>query len=437
MTQATISLARGHRQWGAALARAAGFVAVALVGVSGVLIALDTAAGEDGYLVPALRRQVADFITGPLATYGATPQLHVFFTEVLVMTGAYAAAVVCAPRIRLWWVAAVVVVLHAAFLLAPPLLSNDIFNYIDVARLGGLYHLDPYVATPAARPHDAVYVWVHWRDARTDYGPLFTLAVRPLGRVSVAEAMWAFKAIAAIASLGCTALVGWIAHRRGTSAARAVAAFGLNPVLLVWTVGGAHNDLVMLLVMLAGAALVLADRPALGGAAFVAAAAIKLSAGLAIPFYLVRRAPGRLRLLAGIAAAAAVVLAITFAAFPDHAAGMIQKLQFQGTLVDIGSVPLGIAYALGFLRPVPREMQVLHVLLAVWSAGWLVYVARGGEVLAAVGWVLFGVIVASSWLLPWYLVWPLAFAAAGDRKRLLVATCAVGASYAIGHAPVA
>ena len=283
-----------------------------------------------------------------------------------------------------------VVVLHVAFLLAPPLLSNDIFNYIDVARLGGRYHLDPYVATPSVRRHDAVYVWVHWRHAVTDYGPLFTLAVRPLGRVSVAEAMWAFKAIAALAGLGCTALVGWIAHRRGSSPARAVAAFGLNPVLLVWTVGGAHNDLLMLLVMLAGAALVVAQRPALGGAALVGAAAIKLSAGLAIPFYLVRRAPGRLRLLAGIVTAAAVVLAVSYAAFPDHAAGMITKLQTQGTLVDIGSVPLGIAYTLGFIRPVPREMQVLHILLAVWSAGWLVYVARGGEVLAAVGWVLFG-----------------------------------------------
>ena len=47
---------------------------------------------------------------------------------------------------------------------------------------------------PAARRHDAVYVFVHWRHAVTDYGPLFTLGARPLGRVSVADALWAFKA---------------------------------------------------------------------------------------------------------------------------------------------------------------------------------------------------------------------------------------------------
>jgi hypothetical protein len=156
-----------------------------------------------------------------------------------------------------------------------------------------------------------------------------------------------------------------------------------------------------------------------------------------IPFFVLRRAPGRLRLLAGVAAAAAVVVAIAIVAFPDHALGMFGKLQRQSALVDIASVPLGAAYALGLPRVVPREVQVLHLLLAAWTAGWLVYVARGGDALAAAGWALLGVVVASSWLLPWYLVWPLGLAAAADRRRLLVATCAVGASYAIGHAPLA
>jgi hypothetical protein len=306
-----------------------------------------------------------------------------------------------------------------------------------VARLGGRYHLDPYVVPPAARRDDDVFVFVHWRHAVTDYGPLFTLGVRPLGRVSVGDAVWALKGLAALSGLGCTALVGWIAHRRGGSAARAVAAFGLNPIVLVWTVAGAHNDLLMLLVLLAGVALVVGDRAAAGGAALVGAAAIKLSAGLVIPFFVVRRAPGRLRLLAGVAIAAAVVVAISVVAFPDHAQGMFAKLQRQGALVDIASVPLGAAYALGLPRIVPRELQVLHLLLAAWTVGWLVYVARGGDALAAAGWALLGVVVASSWLLPWYLVWPLGLAAASDRRRLLVATCAVGASYAIGHAPLA
>ena len=90
----------------------------------------------------------------------------------------------CSRRgIRLWWIAAAVVVLHVAFLLAPPMLSTDVFNYIDVARLGGLYHLDPYVVPPRRGATMPSIVFVHWRHAVTDYGPLFTLGVRPLGRL--------------------------------------------------------------------------------------------------------------------------------------------------------------------------------------------------------------------------------------------------------------
>jgi alpha-1,6-mannosyltransferase len=437
MTGAAVGLASGRRPSIAVLVRTVGFVALAAAVVTGVLIALDGAASDHGYLVPALRRASAAYVSGPLAGAGIEAPLRVFFTEAVVMTAAYAVAVVCAARIGLGWIAAAVVVLDVVFLLAPPMLSTDVFNYVDVARLGGRYHLDPYVVPPAARRHDDVFVFVHWRHAVTDYGPLFTLGVRPLGRVSVADAVWAFKGLAALSGLGCTALIGWIAHRRGSSAAWAVAAFGLNPIVLVWTVAGAHNDLLMLLVLLAGVALVVGDRAAFGGAALVGAAAIKLSAGLVIPFFVLRRAPGQLRLLAGVVVAAAVVVAISVVAFPDHALGMFAKLQRQGALVDIASVPLGAAYALGLPRVVPREMQVLHLLLAAWTAGWLVYVARGGDALAAAGWALLGVVVASSWLLPWYLVWPLGLAAAADRRRLLVATCAVGASYAIGHAPLA
>jgi len=437
MTGATVSLTRGRRPSTALLVSTAGFVAIAAAVVAGVLIALDAAASDHGYLVPALRRASAAYVSGPLAGAGIEAPLHAFFTAVVVMTAAYAVAVLCAPRIRLGWIAAAVAVLHVVFLLAPPMLSTDVFNYVDVARLGGLYHLDPYLVPPAARRHDDVFVFVHWRHAVTDYGPLFTLAARPLGRVSVADALWAFKALAALSSLGCTALIGWIAHHRNRSAARAVAAFGLNPIVLVWTVAGAHNDLLMLLVLLAGVALIERDRLVAGGAALVGAAAIKLSAGLVIPFFVLRRAPGRLRLLAGVAAAAVVVVAISVVAFPDHALGMFDKLQRQGALVDIASVPLGAAYALGLPRVIPQEVRDLHLLLAAWTLGWLVYVARGGDALAAAGWALLGVVVTSTWLLPWYLVWPLGLAAAADRRRLLLATCAVGASYAIGHAPLA
>jgi hypothetical protein len=435
MTTATVHPRPDHRVVLAVLGRGAGLAAVAATAGAGVVIALMAAAADHGYLVPVLIRVWAGWITGPLSRYGIAASLDAFFVAAVVMTVAYVLVLVLANRIGLRWIAAAVVVLHLAFLLAPPMLSTDIFNYVDVARLGGLYHLDPYVSPPHAARHDAVYEFVHWRYEVTDYGPLFSFAVRPLGHVTVEQAMWAFKALAALSGLGCTALIGWIAHNRGRSAAWAVAAFGLNPLLLVWTVGGAHNDLVMLVLLLAGTALLLAERPLAAGVAVIAATAVKLSAGLAIPFLVLRRGRGRLELVTGLVAGTAVVAWLSIAAFPDHALGMFTQLQHAQTLTSLGDVPQGLAYLLHRPAVTPHEMRLLHEALAVWIAGWLVYVLRGGDALAALGWALLGVVITSSWLLPWYLTWPLAYAAASGNRRLLIATCAVGVSYVITHTP--
>jgi hypothetical protein len=130
MTGAAVSLVGGRRPSIALLVRTAGFVALAAAVVTGGLIALDAAASDHGYLVPALRRASAAYVSGPLASVGIEAPLRAFFTEVGVMTAAYAVAVVCAARIRLGWIAAAVAVLHVVFLLAPPMLSTDVFNYL-------------------------------------------------------------------------------------------------------------------------------------------------------------------------------------------------------------------------------------------------------------------------------------------------------------------
>src|SRR4051812_25944897 len=144
------------RRPAAVLARTAGIVALATVAVSGVLIALAGAAADHGFLVPGLIRAWAGWIVGPLSGVGIPTPLHAFFVELAVLTAAYAAVVALAPSIGLRWIAVAAVILNVAFLLAPPLLSNDIFNYVDVARLSGRYHLDPYVFPPRAVRRDPV-----------------------------------------------------------------------------------------------------------------------------------------------------------------------------------------------------------------------------------------------------------------------------------------
>src|SRR5690606_38450545 len=132
-------------------------------------------------------------------------------------------------------------------------------------------------------------------------------------------ALWALKALTALAALALVALVGRTAAWRGADPRRAIAAVALNPIFLVHGVGGAHNDVLMVLGVAAGIALAWTGREASAGAAFTAAVAVKSVGGLVAPFALLGSGtddaprPGRsrrsaaLRLLAGAALGAALV----------------------------------------------------------------------------------------------------------------------------------
>jgi alpha-1,6-mannosyltransferase len=356
--------------------------------------------------------------------------------QLYVLLGAMGIAYlgVLALRPPLHWVVAAVVALHAVFLLGPPLFSTDIFSYLSYGRLGALHGLDPYVATPSARPHDVVYPFVHWRTTPSAYGPLFTVASYGFAQLSPAAGLVAFKALAALSSLGCAGLIGWIARRLGRAPAPAVAAFGLNPLVLTWTVGGAHNDVTMLLLTLAGIALVLGAREVAGGAALVAAVAVKASAGLAIPF-VVLGARRRRRTALGVAAGALVVGAISFVAFSDHAAGMVQVLSAERSLVSADSVPTDVAFLFGgydVTTPVRVAFElgfVAAVALALFQA-W-----RRRDVITPTGWAFLALVATSTWLLGWYTIWSLPFAALSRDRRLLIATIAVQAYFLVNHMP--
>jgi alpha-1,6-mannosyltransferase len=266
------------------------------------------------------------------------------------------------------------------------------------------------------------------------YGPLFTIATYPLAHVSVAAALWVLKAVTAVASLGCVAMVWLIARQMDRPPAIAAAVFGLNPMLLVWTVGGAHNDILMLLLMLVGVWLALRARESLAGAALVAAAAVKATAGLAIPFLLLR-SPRRWRLVAGVAAASAAVYGLAVVAFPGHPLAVIDVLARQHKFVGYNSVPKELALLFGFPGVTPG-VRVLAVVILAASLAWIAFrVWRGADWVAACGWAMVAVVVTSTWYLAWYAVWPLAFAAVSRDRRLMVATFGLQAFWLANHFP--
>jgi alpha-1,6-mannosyltransferase len=358
---------------------------------------------------------------------------------------AYVGVVWKAPRLGKRVVWGLILVLVAAFALAPVILSHDVYSYVDYARLGVRHGLDPYVYEPDSAPGDAAFAHVTWIDAKSAYGPLFTLLTYPLAWLPVGVAVALLKAVAAASVLAIAALVSKMAAWRGVDPLRAAAFVALNPLVLVHVVGGAHNDALTMLLATLAVAAILSRRQLAGGAALVAAVATKVSAAVIAPFALVAAAApspptGRKRayidrnrpvsrLLAGALGAALTVGVGAYLAFGWdwlHGFGLAGENQSRTSHL---SIPTTFA-RISALSPDATRLAaaILFAALVVYLLAWTY---RGGDWVRASAWTAFALLLATAWLLPWYLLWPLPLVAISRDRTLQLLTLALTA-YQLG-----
>jgi len=295
------------------------------------------------------------------------------------------------------------------------LLSHDVYSYVDYARLGARHGLDPYIHPPLAAPGDPAYAQITWTEATSAYGPLFTVLTYPLAWLPVGVAVAILKAVAALSVLGIAALTGRIAAWRGADPLRAAAFVALNPLVLVHVVGGAHNDgLTMLLAML-GVAALLSARELSACVALTGAIAIKLSAALLTPFALLG-VPRRHRLLLGALAGAVAIGVAAWLVFGWdwlHGFGLAGENQSRTSYM---SIPITAARLTGL--PSGGVRLAAALLFAAAVAYLLAWTYRGGDWLRAGAWATLALLLATSWLLPWYLLWLLPLAAVSRDRPL-------------------
>ena len=278
----------------------------------------------------------------------------------------------------------------------------------------------------------------------------------------------------------------------GRDPVAAIVLVGLNPIVLVWGLGGDHNDFLMVFCIVLGFYLLLRagawvagdqqqqtaadrrleardqhmaghpqaadtpmDQPRIArggagacsagcgrsrrleigaGAAFVTAAAIKASGAILIPVVLAAllRAPRRVvQVVLGMVAAGVAVAVASLIAFGLH----VPDLSTQSRLVTSLSVPNLIGLALG----TGGETETLHVVLS----GVLILVVLGCCVLAwrrrdaitATGWATVALLVTLGWVLPWYVLWLLPLAALSSSRRLRTTALVLGVYLIIAWAP--
>jgi hypothetical protein len=338
-----------------------------------------------------------------------------------VYVAALALARVSAPRLGV--VAAIACAVQLVPLGAPLLLSTDAWAYWDYGRIAAVHDANPYRATPDEFPNDPAFgaIGTDWRDSTTVYGPAFTLASEPIARAagsSADAAAWIYKSLAGIAVLGAA----WLAARLSRRRALALAFVGWNPLLAVHFGGGGHNDAWVALLVLGALAAAASGKRQLAGVCWALGALVKwvplvLLALRALEARKTRRKVGHL----GFALAAAAVAGLAFIRYGTgwlHAFGPLARNANHETrwalphrLEQIG-VPHALAIAL------------FAAAFAVVFA-WLAREAWRGK--ARLGLATCALLLATPYLVVWYVVWALPLAAAEDDEPaalLSLALCA-------------
>src|SRR5947207_1326470 len=129
----------------------------------GLVIALRASAAPT-HVVPSSRVGYPGWLAGPLPGSGDTLHWDEFAWLLIGLSVCYLVVLACADTLSPRVVLAVCFVAVAVFTLAPPLLSGDVFGYIDWARMAVLKGFDPYTHGSISAPHDPVYPYMMWRD---------------------------------------------------------------------------------------------------------------------------------------------------------------------------------------------------------------------------------------------------------------------------------
>jgi hypothetical protein len=385
----------------------------------GTLLVVAFATASQNILVPASYLAFPSWQSGPLhfvfrwlpIDQNALKDLLTFV--VLMLLGAWAIALRGVRTLSLRAIAVTIVALHVIVLLSPPLQLNDVFNYLGYARLGAVHHLSPYTHVINDELHDPVFRFSSWHNLSSPYGPLFTAISYPLALLPLPVAYWIVKLATMLASLGLIGLLYRCARQLGRDPRYALVFMALNPIYIVYAMGGFHNDFFMLIPMFGAISLMLSRRDRSAGAVLMFAVAIKFTALLLLPFLLLgaRQRRRQIDIVLGSAFAAVPLALMSLALFGPH----LPNLSDQSTLLTPFSITNLFGLLIGADGGAPWVLKLAIVALVVCVA-WLLY--RRRDWVASAGWGTVALIASLAWLMPWYVIWVLPLAALGTSLRL-------------------
>ena len=303
----------------------------------------------------------------------------------------------------------------AALLFFPILLSGDAYAYVIYGRLFGLHGVNPYyLPLPLKTNFDPIIdqcLTIYGNPPPGDnYGPLWTLLAGALSSLTASTSLAFQIVVQRVLALGFAILaVAGLSRivRRRKSWLGGVARYAFHPLLLFETAVGAHNDIMMIALALWAFAIV-EDMPLVAGLLIGASIATKYLSLCVLPFLIVKAARKGWKPALALLVIAVAIPVLTFRPFWI---GNItaQSLVWQSANVSMSPswIVTNVVGGVGHERIVQIALTVAFLGLygvALWRYAKNLELRNLWLVLAALLWI-------APMLNPWYTLWLLPAAA--------------------------
>lgn len=338
------------------------------------------------------------------------------------------------------------------FVFAPTAMSSNQFLYGLYGRLITVYHVNPYTASLAAFPHDFLQKGILTEgQPATSSGPIWIdlcIPIALLARDSVANILLDFRLLGLLAHL-VNAILIWVVLAKLKPELRigATLLYAWNPLVLLLSIGGMHQDVVVVLFILLGVVFFQRNSPILGWVLVLLALLINMLCLLLLPlvFTLLPKesrqfSTGR-RVLWWLSLSGVSILVLVLAYAPYWQSwglmGLLASLQhtfIQDSAVNsldavLRNLPIKLPVWLAWLV-VPQHWTIFAavtvgclLLLGCWLADKVEFVVL------FCSWVMLALLVLLPTYWPWYVLLPLALVlcTTSGRTLLLVMLLTAGA----------
>ena len=316
---------------------------------------------------------------------------------------------------------AVTALLAVPLLFMYPINANDVYRYVARGLIRSRFGLSPFEYTPNDFGNELFPLLLgEWADMTSPYGPVWETAatmVTALGRDSLLLNLLLFKFLGLLSLVAAGALIWRLLDLRqaGSQLKRSyLVLWAWNPALLLSFVGNAHNDALMIAVLLLGWLVMCRGSKGPGMVIMFSAALIKPIALLGLPLVFLRTwrelgdRHGRLPFVLWALVGGGLVTAAAFLPFgsPQKLLGRLLQEAGGGASFSPATLLILLGQQLGWENVFDKVTTVVVVLFVIFFLWQLWQTWRGKTVEAALASVFWGYILQALNFRIWYAAWP-------------------------------